>query len=74
MTAASVFVTIAIGCIECGVPSGLVGVYATVDEANAAAEAFAAAGDSWTHHGGQGYVEVFGPKILGETEESWAKF
>lgn len=63
------YVVVYVGCIECGVPTELVGVYATLEAAQAAERTTKDGGDSWARHGGQGYVAVFGPVAVGETKD-----
>lgn len=46
-----------VGCIECGVPSDVVGLYATEVEANEVADLLSES-LSW-RHGGQNIFEVF---------------
>lgn len=55
----SLFSVVAVGCIECGVGTEVVGVYTTIELAEAAKVAYLSGGDSWARHGGDGYVEIY---------------
>lgn len=64
------FIVVNVGCIECGVPSNIVGLYATEEEAEAVAKV---CGEklSW-RHGGQNSFEVFDLSVAQDKEYSEA--
>lgn len=46
-----------IGCMECGVPSSIIGVCTTEKQADEFIATCEAGGDSWHRHGGDGYID-----------------
>jgi len=56
-----VYVLARIGCIECGVPSDILGVFKSKKKAEALK---AKQQDTWNEFGGDGYYTIFKRKVL----------
>jgi len=62
------YVVMAIGCMECGVPTNIIGVFDNEEKAIEVKKQYLEIGDSWNRFGGDGYVGIFESEL---NQEYW---